>query len=396
MDEIKAKSDLKISRVSTEFKRYLYHDIQQSGSRLISVAGARGTGKTTLLLQLGKEEKSEEVLYVALDDLFFTHQNLYETASMFSSYGGRFLLLDEVHKYPGWSRELKLIYDDFPDLNVVFTSSSILDIQKGESDLSRRALRMQLPELSFREYLQFYEGISLPVLSLDDILHKHAEIVTELAKYLKPLKYLQEYIQTGSYPYYEGSREEYYQKLMNTINLIMDIDIQSIESVDYQHIAKMKKLLYIIASHVPFTPNISKLSEKTGLTRNSLVMSLQMMEKAELIHTLTFQGRSVSTLSKPDKIWLHNTNLYYAISGNRPEAGSLRETFMLQHLTVGHEVQLPLRGDFLVGNHYTLEVGGKSKTRAQILDIPYSYVIKDGIEKGAWNVVPMWLFGFLY
>lgn len=396
MDDIKAKSDLKIARVPVEFKRYLHDDILQSRSRLISVAGARGTGKTTLLLQLGKEKKIENVLYVALDDLFFTHQNLYETAATFNNHGGRFLLLDEVHKYPGWSRELKLIYDDFPDLNVVFTSSSILDIQKGESDLSRRALRMQLPELSFREYLQFYEGITLPVLSLDDILQKHTEIVAELAKNFKPLKYLQAYMQTGNYPYYEGNREEYYQKLLNTINLIMDIDIQSIESLDYQHIAKMKKLLYIIASHVPFTPNISKLSEKIGLARNSLVLSLQMMEKAELIHTLTLQGRSVSTLSKPDKIWLHNTNLYHAISGNRPEAGSLRETFMLQHLTVGHEVQLPLKGDFLVRNHYTLEVGGKSKTRAQISEIPHSYVIKDGIESGAWNTVPMWLFGLLY
>ncbi len=396
MEEIKAKSDLKISRVSIEFKRHLYKEIQSSGSRLISVAGARGTGKTTLLLQLGKEKKLDDVLYVALDDLFFTHQNLYETASMFNNHGGHFLLLDEVHKYPGWSRELKLIYDDFPNLNVVFTSSSILDIQKGESDLSRRALRMQLPELSFREYLQFYEGIALPVLTLDDIFQKHTEIVVKVTKNLKPLKYLQTYLQIGSYPYYEGNRDEYYQKLLNTINLIMDIDIQSIESVDYQHIAKMKKLLYIIASHVPFTPNISKLSEKIGLSRNSLVLSLQMMEKAELIHTLTFQGRSVSTLSKPDKIWLHNTNLYYAISGNRPEAGSLRETFMLQHLSVGHEIQLPLRGDFLVGNYYTLEVGGKSKTRAQISDIPNSYVIKDGIEAGAWNVIPMWLFGLLY
>lgn len=396
VEEIKAKSDLKISRVPKTFQRFVFNDIIQSKSSLIAVLGARGTGKTTLLLQLGKERNPQEVLYLALDDLFFMRHNLYETAAIFNNLGGRLLLLDEVHKYPGWSREIKLIYDDFPALKVIFTSSSILDIYRGESDLSRRVFSIKLPELSLREYMQFYDGLRLPVLPLDDILTNHTEIVPELIRKVKPLKYLQAYLKAGNYPYFEGSNEEYHQKLRNTINLIMDIDIQSIEAVDYQHIAKMKKLLYIIASHVPFTPNISKLSEKIGMTRNSLVLSLQMMEKSELIHSLTREGRSVSTLSKPDKIWLHNVNLYYAISGKSPEIGTLRETFMLQHLTVKHEVNLPLQGDFLVNNQYTFEVGGQTKTRDKIRDISNSFVIKDGIETGAWNVIPMWLFGLLY
>jgi predicted AAA+ superfamily ATPase len=396
MEEIKGKSDLKISRVPTTFKRFVYNDILKTRNRLIALLGARGTGKTTLLLQLGKEKEPGDVLYMALDDLFFTRQNLYETAETFNNLGGRFLLLDEVHKYPGWSREIKLIYDDFPDMYVIFTSSSILDIYKGESDLSRRVVSIKLPELSFREYLHFYHGIQMPVLQLRDIIKEHNQITLDLVKGLKPLKFLFEFIQIGNYPYYEGSKDEYYQKILNTLNLILDIDIQSIESLDYQHIAKMKKLLFIISTNVPFIPNISKLSERIGLTRNSLVQSLQMMEKAELIHTLTKEGRSISTLSKPDKIWLHNTNLYYALSGANPETGSLRETFMLQHLTAKHNVTLPLKGDFLVDGTWTFEVGGKSKTSTQIQGVPDAFLAKDGIETGSWNVIPLWLFGLLY
>jgi uncharacterized protein len=396
MEEVKGKSDLKISRVPTKFKRFVYDDIIETHNRLIALLGARGTGKTTLLLQLGKEKDPGEVLYMALDDLFFTHRNLYETAEIFNNLGGRLLLLDEVHKYPGWSREIKLIYDDFPDMHVIFTSSSILDIYKGESDLSRRVVSIKLPELSLREYMQFYHDIQMPVLQLNDIVKEHTRISLDLVKGLKPLKFLYDYLQIGNYPYYEGSKDEYYQKILNTLNLILDIDIQSIESLDYQHIAKMKKLLFIISSNVPFIPNISKLSEKTGLTRNSLVESLQMMEKAELIHTISKEGRSISILSKPDKIWLHNTNLYYAVSGDNPEMGSLRETFMLQHLTPKHKVTLPVKGDFLVDGIWTFEVGGKTKTSEQIQGVTNSFLVKDGIETGAWNVIPLWLFGLLY
>ncbi len=396
MEEIKGKSDLKISRVPITFKRFVYNDILKTQNRLIALMGARGTGKTTLLLQLGKENVTGDVLYVALDDLFFTRQNLYETAEIFNNLGGRLLLLDEVHKYPGWSREIKLIYDDFPGMHVIFTSSSILDVYKGESDLSRRVVSIKLPELSLREYLHFYHGIQMPVLQIKDIIKDHNQIALDLVKEIKPLKFLYDYLQIGNYPYYEGSKEEYYQKILNTINLILDIDIQSIESLDYHHIAKMKKLLFIISTNVPFIPNISKLSEKTGLTRNSLVQSLQMMEKAELIHTITKEGRSISILSKPDKIWLHNTNLYYAVSGANPETGSLREAFMLQHLTTKHKVTLPVKGDFMVDGTWTFEVGGKSKTSAQIKGVPNAFLAKDGIETGAWNVIPLWLFGLLY
>ncbi|MBW6497391.1 MAG: AAA family ATPase [Bacteroidales bacterium] len=396
MERLIEKSNLKIAQVNTGFRRFVFDDILITKNRLIALAGARGTGKTTLLLQLGKERNYQEVLYVALDDLFFTNNNLYETAAMFQKLGGKLLLLDEVHKYPDWSREIKLIYDDFPDLKIIFTSSSVLDLYRGESDLSRRLLSKNLPELSFREYVRFYEKKELPKLSLQDILNNHQQISLDLFADLKPLRFLYDYYKTGNYPYYEGNKDEYYQKIRNVINLIMDVDIQSTQALDYQHIAKMKKLLFVIASNVPFTPNISKLSEKIGLTRNGIVQSLQLMEKAELIHALTKKGKSISILSKPDKLWLHNTNLYFAVSGGTPDLGSIRETFFLQHLKVGHELSLHEKADFLVNDTFTFEVGGKNKSQGQIKGIPNSYLVKDDLETGSYNTIPLWLFGLLY
>jgi|LSQX01.1.fsa_nt_gb predicted AAA+ superfamily ATPase len=396
MEGLIEKSSLKISRVKTSFKRFVFDEILKTETRLIALAGARGTGKTTLLLQMGKERKLQEVLYVALDDLFFTHNNLYETAGLFQKLGGKLLLLDEVHKYPDWSREIKLISDDFPDLKIIFTSSSVLDLYRGESDLSRRMLSKNLPELSFREYVLFYEKKELPKLSLKEILKKHQQISLDLFSEFKPLKFLYDYYKTGNYPYFEGNQAEYYQKIRNVVNLIMDVDIQSTQALDYQNIAKMKKLLFVIASNVPFTPNISKLSEKIGLTRNGIVQSLQLMEKAELIHALTKTGKSISILSKPDKLWLHNPNLYFAISGGVPDVGSVRETFFLQHLKVDHDLSLHDKADFLVDETYTFEVGGRNKSSGQIKGIPNSFLVKDDLETGFQQTIPLWLFGLLY
>jgi uncharacterized protein len=395
MEQLFQKSTIKIDNVEVSFKRYLYKDINFK-NRLIAILGARGTGKTTLLLQIAKGKKSDEVLYVALDDLFFTNSSLYDVADKFSKLGGKLILLDEVHKYPNWSREIKLIFDDLPKLQIIFTSSSILDIYKGESDLSRRAVSYTLHELSFRECLLFYEKIDLPVLSLDTILNNHIDICLDLLKKFKPYKYFTTYLKSGIYPYFEGNVLEYHQKILNTVNLILDIDIQSTQGIDYNNIAKIKKLLYVIASNVPFTPNISKLSEKIEINRNSLIHILQLLEKAELIHTLTKSSRSISVLSKPDKIWMHNTNLCYAVSGSNPDIGTLRETFILQHISPKHSISLPDKGDFLVNQKYIFEVGGRNKSHLQIKELTNSFLIKDDIEVGAFNSIPIWIFGFLY
>lgn len=395
MEKLLSKSKRKIKSVTEKFHRYLFNEIN-TNNKLISILGARGTGKTTLLLQLAKQS-SLESLYVALDDLFFTDNTLYSLAEEFEKFGGELLLLDEVHKYPNWSRELKLIYDDFDKLQVIFTSSSVLDIYKGESDLSRRALSYNLKEMSFREYLLFYEGIKLPKLSLNEIITNHSELALNLTtNNFKPLKYFKSYIETGAYPYFKGNKDEYYQQIANTINLILDIDLQSIENIEYANITKFKRLLYVLASNVPFTPNISKLAEKISINRNTLIYALQLLEKAELIHTLIKRNKSVSMLSKPDKIWLHNTNLSYVISSDTPDIGNIRETFILQHLSVLHEISLPEKGDFLIDNKYIFEVGGKNKKQKQIKELENAFVVKDEIESGIKNIIPLWMFGFLY
>lgn len=332
MEKIVAKSDRKISEVSTEFKRYLYHHINQS-NRLIAIKGARGTGKTTLLLQLAKNHNLDEVLYIALDDLFFSKNSLYSLAENFVKIGGKIILLDEVHKYPNWSRELKLIYDDFANLKVIFTSSSILDINKGESDLSRRVVTYNLSELSFREYLLLYEKIDLPVLDLHEILENHKAISLDFIKQFTPFKYFSKYLKVGNYPYFENNEEEYYQKLRNTVNLILEVDLQTTESLDYNTLAKLKRLLFVISSNVPFTPNILKISEDIQLHRNALVRALQLLDRAALIRTIYKHSRSISLLNKPDKLWMHNTNLMFAISGSEVETGTIRETFFYAKLS---------------------------------------------------------------
>ncbi|MCO5259121.1 MAG: AAA family ATPase [Crocinitomicaceae bacterium] len=395
MDELFLKSQLKMNRVSVELKRYLYHKINKK-SRMIAIKGARGTGKTTLLLQLGKEKKAGEVLYVALDDLFFTDNTLYSLADQFNKIGGLLLLIDEVHKYPNWSRELKLIYDDFPNLQVIFTSSSILEINKGESDLSRRVVTYNLSELSFREYLLFHEKIEFPVFKLEDVLQNHNEICSHLVQRFSPFKYFSNYLKHGAYPYFDGDETEYYQKLMNTVNLILEVDIQSVETIDFKHVAKLKRLLYVISTNVPFTPNINKLSEQIQLNRNALVRAIQLLQRAEMIQTLYKQSKSISILNKPDKLWMHNTNLMYAISGNTPDKGNLRETFFIQNMPDNFQLSIPNKGDILVNDTYLFEIGGKNKTKEQIKGMENAYIVKDDIEIGVFNTIPLWIFGFLY
>ncbi len=394
MDNLLLKSQQKIHNVSTDFKRYLFSGINLE-NQLNAILGARGVGKTTLLLQLAKQQKNK-VLYIALDDLFFTKNSLYDLAEEFQKVGGKLLLLDEVHKYPNWSREIKLIYDDFPELQVIFTSSSILDIYKGESDLSRRAISYNLKSLSFREYLLFYEKIELPIVKLDEILKNHAEISLTLAQKIKPFQYLKKYLKIGAYPYYKNNELEYYQQVLNTINLILDVDLPAVAPIDYTNIAKFKRLLYVIATNVPFIPNIAKLSKQIEINRNTLVLALQLLEKAKLIHALYKESNSVSVLNKPNKIWLRNTNLNYAISSENVNVGNIRETFFIQHLSLFHQISLPEKGDFLVDNTYHFEIGGKNKTHKQIQGVPNSFLVKDDVEIGVLNNIPLWLFGLIY
>ncbi len=395
METLLTKSALKISNSPSRFTRYLFDKINYK-QPLISIKGARGVGKTTLLLQIAKKFRDKKVLYVSLDDLFFTSNTLYGLAERFYQFGGELLLLDEVHKYPNWSREIKLIYDDFGGLKTIFTSSSILDIYKGESDLSRRAITYELKSLSFREYLILFNKIDFPAYDLSEITENHQQIALEIVRKTKILQHFHNFLKTGAFPYYLGNTADYYQQLMQTVNLILEVDLPSIQDIEYSKVAKIKRLLYVLSLSVPFTPNISKLSEKVGLTRNALIQVLHWLSKAHLIHIYYNSGRSISSLNKPDKIWLHNTNLSYALANNQPDTGNLRETFFLSQLSDLHEISLPKHGDFFVDNQYIFEVGGKNKTKKQIKTEDNAFVVKDMIEVGAFNQIPLWLFGFLY
>jgi uncharacterized protein len=395
MEALIIKSQKKIATAPTEFKRYLLSRMNLN-QRFISVRGARGTGKTTMLLQIGASQSEKKILYLALDDLFFTQNSLYSLAERFSRTGGELLLLDEVHKYPNWSRELKLIYDDIPDLQVIFTSSSLLDIFKGESDLSRRVSSYNLHEMSFREYLEFQHGIKFPVVSFEKLVTDNEKIALQYTNNFKPFQYFEDYLRHGAYPFYSGDEFDYHQKLLNTVNLVLDIDLPAVEGIEYSHVAKFKKLLFVLSENVPFTPNISKLSERINLNRNTLVQAIQMLENAELLHTLYKKTRSVSVLNKPDKIWLHNTNLSFAISNSEPDKGNLRESFFLSQVFVDHNAALPGNGDFLINEKYLFEVGGKNKTSKQIAGHENAFLVKDDIEIGTDKSIPLWLVGFLY
>ena len=397
MEQLLINSRLKIERVSLHFKRYFLDSISWS-TKLIVLKGARGVGKTTLLLQHAAIHlpKDKSVLYISMDDLFFSDNSLLQLAGKFEQNGGKYLLLDEVHKYLNWSREIKLIYDNHPELFVVFTSSSILEIYKGESDLSRRAVSYELKELSLREYIALETGIKLPVFSLTDIIENHVSISMELMKKIKPIKEFNDFLKIGSYPYFKEDEASYYQKLMNTVNLIIEIDIFAVKNIDYALVSKLKRLLYAIATSAPFTPNISKLSERIGVSRQTLILALNYLEKSRLISQLNKPSKGIGLLSKPDTIYLNNTNLIYAIAKEMANAGNLRETFFVNQLSDIATINIAKKADFIVNEKYTFELGGKSKNQKQIKNSDNAFIVKDDIEIGVDNIIPLWLFGFLY
>ncbi len=397
MEKLLLKSNQKIQSISTEFSRFLL-ERGKFDHRLIAIKGARGTGKTTLMLQYAKklQKRNKHVLYLAMDDLFFQENSLYNLAEQFALNKGEYLLLDEVHKYPNWSREIKLIYDDITSLNIVFTSSSILNIYNAESDLSRRVVSYTLPELSLREYINLTSGTDFQPISLSEILKDHVNIASGIAKKIKPVFEFNGYLKYGQYPYFLEGTDVYYQKIMATVNLILELDLQSIENIDYGNIAKLKKLLFAISTSVPYIPNISKLSSQIGLSRPFLIKALNLLERARLIIQLHKASKGNSYLAKPDKLYINNTNILHAIGQQVTEKGTQRETFFVNQLGFMHSVSLPDNGDFLVDNKITFEIGGKNKSQRQIKNISDSYVVKDNIETGTMNIIPLWLFGFLY
>ncbi|TDN78457.1 hypothetical protein DET49_1463 [Salegentibacter sp. 24] len=396
MESLLLEFQSKIAQITLAIQRYLVDQIDLN-NRLIAIKGARGAGKTTMLLQLVKLHlPMSSSLYVSLDHIYFYENKLYDLAKQFSQFGGTHLLLDEVHKYPNWSREIKLIYDNFPELHIIFTSSSMLEIYKSESDLSRRAVAYDLKELSFREFIAFETQQKIQRYTFSEILARHNEIAAELLKEIKPLPLFDKYLKTGVYPYYKENEKLYLQKLQNTINLIIEIDINAVEDLQYETLVKLKKLLISVASSAPFTPNITKLSKKVGVSRNMLVQSIKILGRAGLVNELYKDTSGIGILTKPEKLYLNNTNLMYALAKENTNIGNVRETFFLNQFKGLHEINRSETADFIIDKTYTFEIGGKNKTKKQIAGTENAYIAKDGIEIGFGNIIPVWLFGFMY
>lgn len=367
-------------------------------NRLIGIKGARGAGKTTLLLQQIKTRHNDfsKVLYVSLDDLFFHKKTLYDLASEFEKNGGKFLYLDEVHRYKNWSGELKNIYDDFPEIQLVFTGSSILHLSQFKADLSRRAVMYELRGLSFREYLGLTQNLIFETLTLNEILLDHEKIALKILSKIKPIGPFKSYLKSGYYPYFLENENFYSQKLSETINLAMETDLPAVFEISYPSIDKLKTLLVVLAESVPFKPNISKLSGQVGVTRNSIVEFLHYLEDLRIISMLHRKTKGITRMQKPDKIYLYHPNLYYSLTPETANTGSVRESFFINQVSESHKVNYSDIGDFVVEGKYLFETGGANKKNHQITGIKDSFVVADNIEIGYKNKIPLWLFGFLY
>lgn len=397
LDKLYQNSAKIINETELTFKRYLLDEIDWS-NRLIGIKGARGTGKTTLMLQYlkAKELNTDKALYVSLDHLYFTVNKLTDLIEHFVQHDGTHLFLDEAHKYLTWSQEIKMAYDSYKNLKIVFTSSSILHLNKSHADLSRRAVFYSLAGLSMREYIELAHNIKLPVLELEDVLSDHVTIALDFQKKFKPVKLFKEYARFGYYPFFKENQATYLQRLETVVNLIIDVDLPYIENIDHSSLIKFKKLLYIIATNVPFKLNAQKLSDRTSIHRNNIWKYIQHLNKAELLKSVSQSGFGLGSIGKPDKLYLDNTNLMFALAEEFADVGTLRETFFCNQLSKTHQLTSDEQGDFKIDKKYIFEIGGKNKSSYQVANLKNGYIAADDIETGVRNKIPLWLFGFLY
>ena len=399
METLFAKQDRLLSLTSTEIIRTLMYQINWD-AQLVAIKGPRGVGKTTLMLQYMKqhyEVYSREVLYCTLDSVYFSNHTLLELVDVFVKNGGKHLFLDEVHKYPTWSKEIKEVYDMYPDLKVVFSASSLLNILNADADLSRRCIPYEMQGLSFREFLLFYKQLDLPICTLEEVLTSPGNICSEVNKVCRPLPLFREYLQYGYYPFYLKNQIDYYTSIEQVVNFIVETELPQLCGIDVGNVRKIKALLGILASSVPFEVDISKLATTIGIHRNTVIEYLNSLEKAKLLHLLYADLLSVKKMQKPDKIYLDNPNLLYALASHPVKIGTARETFVVNQLSCDHEIEYGKKtGDFKVNGKYTLEVDGEGKTYNQIADVPDSCILADGIETPYRCKLPIWVVGFLY
>ncbi len=383
MEQLQATFRKLLRETSTSFHRYMYDRINWD-ARMIGLMGPRGIGKTTLVLQHIKEQLPEkESLYVQAEDFYFASHRLTELADAFAKMGGKYLFIDEIHKYKDWARELKLIYDYHAELHVVFTGSSVLDIAKGAFDLSRRALMYEMQGLSYREYLELFHGIRFPVCTLQQLLGQEVE----LPEGFLPLKHFGDYLQRGYYPFADDDINQYVQQV---VNATLETDIPQYADLSVSTARKLKRLLAIIAQSAPFKPNMSQIGGQLEVSRNSIADLCAYLEKAGLISQLRTSTQGIQGLGKVDKIYLDNPTLIYTLGSGNVEIGTVRETFFFnQTRSLTMPVTVSPISDFLIDGRYTFEVGGKKKKQRQLQDVEDGYVVKDDIETGYGNIIPL-------
>jgi predicted AAA+ superfamily ATPase len=398
MEELFVRYRKKIQQTSTHFIRGFISEVNWN-ARLIGIKGARGIGKTTLLLQYIKLHLSknlEETLYVSLDSFAFRGKTLIGLADEFVRNGGKHLFIDEVHKYPNWAQELKNIYDDHPELQVVFTGSSLLEILNSRADLSRRAIVYTMQGLSFREFIGLETGHTLKKYTLEFILNNHQDIVGEIQDKIKPFRYFNEYLKHGYYPFYKEEFDLYEQRLEEVINMMLEIELPLLRGVDIGSVPKIKQLLSIISESVPYVPNISAISQKMDMHRTTLMTYIYYLEEVGLTFQLQKESFGNAKLQKPLKIYMENTNLMFALSPRLTNKGNIRETFFANQVGYQNQLTYHEKMDFMVNQKYAFEIGGREKSKKQIIGIDNAFIASDELEFGYQNKIPLWLFGFLY
>lgn len=386
----------KLSKIDLRFKRYLYSQINWD-ARFIGIKGPRGVGKTTMLLQniLERYSDIDQTLYASLDDLWFASHSLIDLVDWAWQHGIMRLYLDEVHRYDQWAVTLKNIYDDYPDMSIIYTSSSLLIMDNAKVDLSRRQTVYTLYGMSFREYLELEGIITLDDIPLEDLLQNHVRHAMRITSAIKVAPLFETYLRHGYYPFYRESIEDFPIRLRETISVVIDNDLPAVEKVTFETLQKVKRLLMIISEQVPFEPNMSILWRQLDTNNELGLRMLYALDKAQILGLLTAKAKNYKQLIKPDKIFLGNTNLMNVLC-SRVDKGNERETFFYSQLIVKNQASYPKQGDFLIDDKYLFEVGGKGKTFEQIADVPSSFLAIDGIEIGHGSRIPLWMFGMLY
>ena len=379
------------------FIRYIYDKINWD-NRLIVIKGAKGVGKTTMLLQHIKRcfPNAEKALYASLDHLWFSTHTILELAEYHYTHGGTHLFLDEVHKYKGWQQEIKNIYDSYQKLHVVVTGSSMLKIEESlVADLSRRHRLYTMEGLSFREYLQLEQVAELPVIPIEEILHNHFTLASQITSEVKVLHHFEKYVKFGYYPFYREEGDGFFDRLQQVIDTIVTSEIPAVSNIEYDSVYKAKQLLAVLAEQTPYTLNISSLCNALQSSRNNVLKLLDLMDKAALIRRLYASAEGMNTLTKPEKILFYNTNLMYCLTP-KADTGTSRETYLASQLGVAHQLSMPAKGDIVADGRWLFEVGGKKKGFSQIKGVEESFVVADDMEIGYGNKIPLWLFGMMY